>query len=134
MAAARTCAVRERQVKVDVRGGEFLRYEVSFRGAVAKFIITDEDERKILDETGKKTDGVFTAEWPPMAGWVWDGADSHIFVGVMALALTYRVRVSLCRANGTTMKVIRDCTFQQTKNTDVAFERLSVFVAKEVTQ
>jgi hypothetical protein len=130
----RTCAVDEVQAEVDVRSGEFLRYEVSFQGPTAKFLITDEDNRKILDEKGKKIDGVLTAEWPPEAGWVWDGADTHVFLGIMALVESYRLRVTLCRQSGTTKSVIRNCLFKKEEKTDIALELVDVFVTEEDDQ
>jgi len=131
MGPVRQCSVDESLVDIDIRAGEFLKFEVSFSGARIKFAIADEEGRVLMSDASPRVGGTYTAEWPPAGGWAWDGADSHAFVGVMAGLVSCRIRVLLCRASGTTKQVVRDCKFTKKNPHDVAFELWSVFVAKE---
>jgi hypothetical protein len=124
MAVTRNCSVRERRAVLDVAAGEYLKYELTFRGAQAAFVVRD-DLQNVLTIEDQVSPGLFAIEWHPSGGW--DGADTHNFRASMFLAESYSLVIRQCRSDGGTKAIIRNCKYTRTSDREVAVDMLRVY-------
>jgi hypothetical protein len=97
-------------VDVDVDNGEYLAFEVSFKGASAIFsIVSSTTGQVLLDPTDGPVEGPFESIWPETGDPANKGKHKHAFVADFLTATDYTLTVKLCWKSGSTKRNIKNC-------------------------
>jgi hypothetical protein len=128
--STRDCSANKGIVRsLKVTQGEFLRYEASFRGAQALFVVADPARNLIFGPGhGSGTPGGFGREWPDEGESVGTGMTTHTFGCQFLAAHEYLYRVTHRNENGDILDVLKDCKYTATDPADVVFSSLRIFV------
>ena len=106
-------------IKLDVTNGEYLVYEVAFKGAQALFTVVDQHGVIVMDPTDAISKSRFKCEWPAKKGDVKVPDDlNHVFSMSFVTAAEYDYVVIRRSKAGKKLEAVKNCTYASKVATD----------------
>lgn len=115
---------------LNVTAGEYLVYEVSFRGAQPLFTIVDQHGVIVMDPKDKVDAGTFRKKWPAKKSDVKIPDDlNHTLSMSFIAAVEYDYVVTMYSKAGKKVEVCKNCSYSSTTSTDTYHVPLRIFTA-----
>lgn len=128
MAIVRSCDPGDGAVALETSAGEFLEYKIPAASDGVLYVLTDGAGTHILDDGSCPPP--CTRRWPSAGGEAPGSEDTTHVLAVQFLGrgeLSYEVTRKA--ADGSTVAVVKKCTFSQDDGPDEYFEALRIFLS-----
>ena len=115
-------------IELDVTNGEYLVYEVSFKGAQALFTVVDQHGVIIMDPKDAVSKSRFQRKWPAKKSDVKVPDDvNHVFSMSFLVATEYDYVVTRRSKKGAKLEACKNCTYTSKTATDTYHVPLRIF-------
>lgn len=128
MSVTPKCNADDEAVDVDVTNGQFVEFEVSFKGAQPLFAVVDDSKRVILSAHDQPVSpGLYRTKWPAKPSSVKSGDAVEAALGVQFIAATqYTCKITCKATDGSVVRVAKDCTYTGTDAADTFHTSLTL--------